>query len=80
MSHSTSMAYLPDSGDGRLRQLWQHLRSAVQHARQRWQDASRVRACHQAIRGLDRRTLQDLGLYAEAEPGWRGIEYERLRG
>lgn len=50
------------------------------NVRQRWRGAGRYRDDHLAIRGLDPRTLQDLGLYAEPEPGWRGIEYERPRG
>ncbi len=49
----------------------------------RWQQHDRLRAQQRALRRLDRRTLQDLGLYdgadASSRAGPLASDYERLR-
>jgi hypothetical protein len=82
MSHSTTIRFAPGAGEGWARHLWHRLADAFAATRQRWQQAAQLRATHQAIRGLDRRTRQDLGLYAGDEPDARSLlltEFGHLR-
>jgi hypothetical protein len=83
MSRSATIVHPPVAVEGRLRHLATRLWAAWRATRQRWQQADRMRAQHAAIRGLDRRTRQDLGLYADDGPWPQGgpidADFERMR-
>lgn len=83
MSHTRTMTPLAGLPVPARLKLGGFVVATARAAWERWQQQAQLRAQHVAIRGLDRRTRQDLGLYVGDEPWGRdrplSSDYERLR-